>query len=68
MDVPRHWRLRKQRYSLAGEVCLKCQTLIFPPRAVCPVCGSENNAAAAVHSIDAYPVDANVIEEVSVKA
>ena len=21
MDIPRHWRLRKQRYGLVGEVC-----------------------------------------------
>jgi len=41
MEVPRHWRLRKQRYALVGEVCPHCHAKIFPPRDVCPECGSE---------------------------
>ena len=41
MDIPRHWRLRKQRYSLVGEVCPHCDAKIFPPRDVCPECGQE---------------------------
>ncbi len=41
MEIPRHWRLRKQRYSLVGEVCPHCQVRIFPPRDVCPSCGKE---------------------------
>lgn len=39
MENPRHWRLKKQRYSLIGEVCSKCDVKIFPPRDVCPECG-----------------------------
>lgn len=39
MEVPRHWRLKKQRYSLVGEVCPHCDAKIFPPRDVCPECG-----------------------------
>jgi uncharacterized OB-fold protein len=38
MEVPRHWRLKKQRYALVGETCPKCASYLFPPRAVCPVC------------------------------
>ncbi len=39
MGVPsRDWRLQQQRYRLVGEVCEKCQSLIFPPRDVCPEC------------------------------
>jgi uncharacterized OB-fold protein len=38
MQVPRHWRIQRQRYSLVGEVCEKCGTKIFPPRDVCPQC------------------------------
>lgn len=38
MEVPRHWRLKKQRYALVGETCPKCASHLFPPRAVCPVC------------------------------
>lgn len=41
MEIPRHWRLRKQRYGLVGEVCPHCETKIFPPRDVCPACGGE---------------------------
>ena len=39
MDIPRHWRLKSQRYSLIGEVCPNCDAKLFPPRDVCPECG-----------------------------
>jgi len=41
MEVARHWRLKKQRYALVGEVCPNCEVKIFPPRDVCPDCGGE---------------------------
>ncbi len=41
MGIPRHWRLKKQRYALTGEVCPHCDAKIFPPRDVCPECGGE---------------------------
>lgn len=41
MEIPRHWRLRQQRYSLTGEVCPHCNAKLFPPRDVCPECGNE---------------------------
>jgi uncharacterized OB-fold protein len=41
MDIPRNWRLKKQRYSLVGEMCPHCNAKIFPPRDVCPQCGKE---------------------------
>ena len=41
MEIPRHWRLKKQRYGLVGEVCPHCDNKIFPPRGVCPNCGGE---------------------------
>ncbi len=41
MEIPRHWRLKKQRYGLVGEICPHCQVKIFPPRDVCPNCGEE---------------------------
>jgi len=41
MEIPRHWRLRKQRYGLVGEVCPHCEAKLFPPRDVCPECGQE---------------------------
>lgn len=39
MEVPRHWRLREQRYQLKGEICPHCDAKIIPPRPVCPHCG-----------------------------
>ena len=41
MDITRHWRLKKQRYALVGEVCPHCEVKIFPPRDICPSCGEE---------------------------
>ena len=41
MEIPRHWRLKQQRYALVGEVCPHCDAKIFPPRDVCPKCGGE---------------------------
>jgi len=41
MEIPRHWRLQKQRYGLVGEECLHCDAKLFPPRDVCPECGQE---------------------------
>ncbi len=41
MEIPRHWRLKQQRYSLVGEVCPHCDFKIFPPRDICPNCGDE---------------------------
>jgi len=41
MEIPRHWRLKQQRYGLVGEVCPHCDAKIFPPRDICPHCGGE---------------------------
>jgi len=41
MEVARHWRLKKQRYALVGEVCPHCEVKIFPPRDICPDCGGD---------------------------
>lgn len=41
MDIPRHWRLKKQRYRLVGEICPSCDAKVFPPRDICPECGEE---------------------------
>jgi len=40
-EIPRHWRLKEQRYKLVGEVCPHCETKLFPPRDVCPECGQD---------------------------
>ncbi len=49
MEVPRHWRLKKQRYALVGEICPNCKTPLFPPRAVCPHCGGNAEAEVTFH-------------------
>jgi uncharacterized OB-fold protein len=41
MEISRHWRIRKQRYSLVGEVCPHCDAKIFPPRDICTECGKD---------------------------
>jgi hypothetical protein len=41
MEIPRHWRLKRQRYQLVGEVCPHCEAKLFPPRDICPECGGE---------------------------
>jgi len=38
MEIPRHWRIKKQRLGLVGEVCPHCDAKLFPPRDVCPEC------------------------------
>ena len=38
MNVPRDWRLKIPRYRLVGEKC-DCESVIFPPRDICPDCG-----------------------------
>ncbi len=38
MHIARNWRIKKQRYSLHGEICHHCGAHVFPPRDVCPEC------------------------------
>jgi uncharacterized OB-fold protein len=40
MDLPRHWRLKDQRYHLEGVICEECGAKLFPPRGICPHCRS----------------------------
>lgn len=47
MEIPRHWRLRQQRYGLVGEACPHCEAKIFPPRDICPSCGQETKTLYA---------------------
>ncbi|KKR11382.1 MAG: hypothetical protein UT39_C0008G0015 [Candidatus Woesebacteria bacterium GW2011_GWA1_39_21] len=41
MEIPRHWRLKLERYRLIGRQCPHCQAKIFPRRGVCTDCGGE---------------------------
>ena len=47
MEIPRHWRLKQQRYGLIGEKCPHCDVKIFPPRDICPQCGGEAKTSYA---------------------
>lgn len=38
MEIPRHWRLKAQRYRLEGWVCPTCSQPAFPPHPVCYHC------------------------------
>jgi hypothetical protein len=38
MEIPRHWRLKAQRYRLEGSACPTCGQVSFPPRPSCQYC------------------------------
>jgi len=40
MPVPRYKREIPQRYRLEASKCKSCGKVLFPPRLVCPKCGS----------------------------
>lgn len=37
-SVPLFWRLKKPKYNLIGTKCMKCNSVYFPPRNLCPKC------------------------------
>ena len=41
MEIPRHWRLKAQRYRLESPVCPICGQPIFPSRPLCPRCTAQ---------------------------
>ena len=40
MELPRYWRLQRERYLLEGAECVGCGEKLFPARSVCPECSS----------------------------
>lgn len=44
MTVARFWRETPRRYNLGGNRCTVCQTVNFPPRAVCATCQTHRNS------------------------
>ncbi|WP_456326237.1 Zn-ribbon domain-containing OB-fold protein [Palaeococcus sp. (in: euryarchaeotes)] len=40
MQVARYWRHFKEKYRMVGTKCKECGEIYFPPRQVCPKCGS----------------------------
>lgn len=57
MEIPRHWRLKKQRYGLVGEVCPHCDYKIFPPKEKCPNCGGGLSQVALGEVVNASTVE-----------
>lgn len=47
MEMPRHWRLKTQRYRLVGDIC-KNGHPAFPPDDVCKQCNSDEARANAI--------------------
>jgi len=47
MEIPRHWRLKAQRYQLESSACPNCEQPIFPPRPVCPYCHAQSKLIVA---------------------
>ena len=54
MEIPRHWRLKAQRYRLEGSACPICQQFLFPPRPVCPYCQAQSKWIA-VWELHVFP-------------
>ena len=42
MSVARYWREIPQRYRYEAQKCKGCGYIAFPPRLVCPECGSRD--------------------------
>ncbi|HEC78852.1 MAG TPA: Zn-ribbon domain-containing OB-fold protein [candidate division WOR-3 bacterium] len=42
MPSPRYRREMPQRYRLEAGKCKKCGKISFPPRLICPACGSKD--------------------------
>jgi uncharacterized OB-fold protein len=47
MEIPRHWRLKAQRYRLEGSICAGCGQCSFPSRLVCLDCACQPMAMAS---------------------
>ena len=61
MEIPRHWRIRKQRYSMIGATCPNCENKMFPAREVCPQCGHGSQAASHITQAEVlFPQGASV--------
>jgi uncharacterized OB-fold protein len=44
MSIARFWRETPRRYNLGGSRCANCQSVYFPPRAVCPTCSKHRHS------------------------
>jgi uncharacterized OB-fold protein len=42
LSISKFWRIRKLHYTLAYSKCKKCGYAFYPPKHVCPKCGSSD--------------------------
>ena len=52
MEIPRHWRLKAQRYRLEGSICPGCGEPMFPPRPVCTKCDCDTRGMRDVAAFE----------------
>ncbi len=57
-SVPLLWRLRESKYKMISSRCENCDVVHFPPRSLCPGCGSraEGHQLWGVGKIISYTV------------
>ncbi len=67
MEIPRHWRLKAQRYRLEGSVCPACGRVSFPPRPVCPYCTAQPVVNVSGSELSVKPVYGHRIDAVSIQ-
>jgi len=56
-QIARHWRMKAQRYQLAGHSCSQCNTPMLQARVVCPVCANAaTQPVASTTSVNESPL------------
>ncbi|HEX9387320.1 MAG TPA: zinc ribbon domain-containing protein [Anaerolineales bacterium] len=66
MEIPRHWRLKAQRYRLEGSVCPTCGRYFFPPRPVCHQCFTQA-AQNTSWKLPVLQISSHMLNNVSLK-
>lgn len=70
MAIARFWRETPRRYNLGGSRCTVCQSVYFPPRAVCPTCSTHRQSLGKMEpfqlSGDGDVVSFTVVHEAAV--
>ena len=46
LSIPRFWREKAAHYRLIGTRCKSCGRISYPPKPVCPYCGSRETEEA----------------------
>ena len=67
MEIPRHWRIKRQRLGLIGEVCPHCDVKIFPPRDICMECGGEAKMEPAFTWLKKKPSEIELDSETKIQ-